>query len=154
MRFYAYLYNHSPGVMTAMYAMHRELNQYRQAGPIAEVAVAEPHRLIQMLFEGALERIAVARGAMIHGNIAVKGDRIGKAIDIVESLRALLDHEKGEELAARLDALYDYMSRRLFAANVRNDPEALDEVARLLREIKSGWDAIPEQLRRGPARLS
>ncbi len=127
--------------------MNRAVNQYRQSGALAEAQVADPHRLIQMLFEGALERIAVARGAMQQGNVALKGEKIGKAIDIVESLRALLDHDQNAELAANLEALYDYMSRRLLESNLRNDVEGLDEVARLLREIKSGWDAIPPDQR-------
>ncbi|GAB0149489.1 flagellar export chaperone FliS [Marichromatium gracile] len=129
-----------------MYAMRKELNQYRQAGPLAEVAVASPHRLIQMLFEGAIERIAVARGAMTHGNLQTKGEQLSKAINIIESLRAALDQDKGGELAENLDALYSYMSRRLLEGNARNEPEALDEVSGLLRTIKSGWDEIPERL--------
>ena len=131
-----------------MYAMRRELNQYRQAGPIAEIAVADPHRLTQMLFEGALERIAVARGAMTQGNIPLKGQKISQTVDILGGLRDALDHERGGELAANLDALYEYMSRRLLEANVHNDPERLEEVSRLLREVKAGWDAIPEQMRK------
>ena len=130
-----------------MYAMRRELNQYRQAGHLAEVTVADPHRLIQMLFETALERIAVARGAMSQGNVRVKGERLSHAIAIIEGLRSSLDHGKGGDLAAKLDSLYEYMTRRLLEGNVRNDPEPLEEVARLLREIKSGWDGVPEALR-------
>ncbi len=127
--------------------MNKRVDQYRQAGALAEAQVADPHRLIQMLLEGALERIAVGKGAMQQGNIAFKGERIGKAIDIVESLRAMLDHEQNPELAGRLDALYEYMSRRLLEANTQNDPAALDEVAKLLREIKGGWDEIPAEQR-------
>ncbi|WP_017940681.1 MULTISPECIES: flagellar export chaperone FliS [unclassified Thioalkalivibrio] len=127
---------------------NRAVNQYRQSGALAEAQVADPHRLIQMLFEGALERIAVAKGAVQQGNVGLKGEKIGKAIDIVESLRALLDHDKNPELAGRLDALYEYMSRRLLEANAQNDPAALDEVAKLLREIKAGWDDIPADQRR------
>lgn len=131
-----------------MYAMRKELNQYRQAGPIAEIAVADPHRLIQMLFEGALERIAVARGAIAQGNLALKAKKITQAMDIIGELRGSLNLAEGGELAANLDALYDYMQRRLLAGNARNDPQPLEEVAGLLREIKAGWDAIPEQMRR------
>ena len=131
-----------------MYAMRKELNQYRQAGPIAEIAVADPHRLTQMLFEGALERIAVARGAMTQGNVPLKGQKISQAVDIIGGLRDALDHERGGELAANLDALYEYMSRRLLEANIHNDAERLEEVSRLLREVKTGWDGIPEQMRK------
>ncbi|TVP87236.1 MAG: flagella export chaperone FliS [Thioalkalivibrio sp.] len=130
-----------------MYQMgiQQALNQYRDAGVIAEVSDADPHRLIQLLFEGALDRIAIARGAMRQGDVAVKGSRISRAIQIIDGLRAHLDREKGGEIAANLDALYDYMERRLAEANLRDDITMLDEVANLLREVKSGWEAIPQQ---------
>ncbi len=106
---------------------------------------ADPHSLIAMLFAGALERISQARGAIEHGMIARKGERIGKALAIVDSLRASLDLERGGEVAERLQSLYVYMEQRLLQANLDNDAGALDEVAALLREIKSGWDGIAEQ---------
>lgn len=106
---------------------------------------ADPHSLIAMLFDGALERISQARGAIEHGMIARKGERIGKALAIVDSLRASLDLERGGEVASRLQALYVYMEQRLLQANLNNDPAALDEVAGLLREIKGGWDGIAEE---------
>jgi flagellar protein FliS len=136
-----------------MYAtgmMNKSTEQYRQAGVLSEVAVASPHRLIQLLFEGALERIAVGRGAMVQGNVAKKGEQIGKAINIVDGLRGVLDHDKGGQLAERLDMLYEYMSYQLLQANLHNKPEILDEVSSLLREIKSGWDEIPEEFRNPP----
>jgi len=124
--------------------IHQALNQYRN-GVLAEVNEANPHRLIQMLFEGALERIVTARGAMLQGDVSNKGERISRAIDIIEGLRAHLDMEKGGEVAANLESLYEYMARRLTEANLRNDVAMLDEVANLLREVKAGWDAIPGQ---------
>ncbi|WPL11580.1 flagellar export chaperone FliS [Thiorhodovibrio litoralis] len=132
-----------------MYAMgmSKITDQYRQSGVLSEIAVAEPYRIIQLLFEGALERIAVGRGAMLQGNVAKKGEQIGKAINIIDGLRGVLDHSKGGELAERLDALYEYMSYQLLQANLNDKPEILDEVAGLLREIKSGWDAIPVEQR-------
>lgn len=131
--------------------MKNTLDQYRQAGTLAEVNVANPWRVIQMLFENALDRVAMARGAMQQGNISKKGEHISKAVTIIEGLRSVLDHEKGGELAGRLDDLYEYMTRQLLQANVKNDPLLLDEVSDLIREIKSGWDAIPEDQRVHPA---
>jgi len=130
-----------------MYAMRRELQQYRQSGAMAEAETADPHRLIQMLFEGALERIAVAKGAMEQGNIQLKGNKLTQAISIIGGLRSSLDLSQGGDLAGNLDALYEYMTRRLLQANIHNDTDALDEVIRLLREIKSAWDGIPDLLR-------
>lgn len=119
------------------------LRQYNQAGTQSSVAVASPHRLIQMLMEGALTKIAVARGCMERHEIADKGTNISLAISIIDGLRMSLDREAGGEIAGNLDDLYDYMNRRLASANLENNPAYLDEVAGLLREIKSAWDAIP-----------
>jgi flagellar protein FliS len=95
-----------------------------------------------MLMEGGLTRIAQARGAMERQQTAMKGELIGKAIGIIGGLREGLDLQKGGELAANLDSLYQYMVSRLLEANVKNDAAPLDEVAGLLRNVKSGWDAI------------
>ncbi|RZA04299.1 MAG: flagellar export chaperone FliS [Moraxellaceae bacterium] len=108
---------------------------------------ASPHRLIQMLFEGALERIAQAKGAMLRNQIARKGELIGKAVAIVGGLQGSLNDKEGGELAIKLDGLYDYIMRRLSKANYENDPEILDECGRLLGELKSGWDAIADEVR-------
>ncbi len=123
------------------------LNQYRTVGVQNAILDATPHRLIQMLMEGFLERLFGAKGHLAQGELAEKGKLLGAAISIVEGLRASLDMNNGGEIAANLDALYDYMNRRLFEANANNDAEIIDEVARLMAEIKAGWDAIPEQVR-------
>jgi len=108
----------------------------------SSVETASPHRLIQMLFEGALERIAQAKGAMAQNQIARKGELIGKAVAIVGGLQGSLNDKEGGVLAANLDGLYDYVIRRLTQANYENNSEYLDECGRLLGEIKTAWDAI------------
>ena len=124
--------------MNAMTAM----KQYQRVSVQSEVFEASPHRLIQMLMDGGLERIAQARGAIQREKFAEKGELIGKAISIIGGLREPLDHEVGGELSQNLDSLYEYMIRRLLDANRGNDIVALDEVSGLLREVKTGWDAI------------
>ncbi|MEB2327191.1 MAG: flagellar export chaperone FliS [Pseudomonas sp.] len=124
--------------MNAMAAMR----QYQQVGVKAQVTEADPHRLIQMLMQGGLDRIAQARGAMEREAYAEKGVLIGKAINIIGGLRDVLDKEAGGELATNLERLYEYMTMRLFEASRHNDVSKLDEVAKLLGEVKSGWDSI------------
>ncbi|TRO07465.1 flagellar export chaperone FliS [Ectopseudomonas mendocina] len=120
------------------------LKQYQSVNTQARVVDASPHRLIQMLMEGGLTRIAQARGAMERGQTALKGELIGKSIAIIAGLRDSLDHQQGGELAGNLDGLYEYMIARLTEANISNEPAMLEEVAGLLRDIKAGWDAIAE----------
>ncbi|HUE91238.1 flagellar export chaperone FliS [Pseudomonas sp.] len=118
------------------------LKQYQAVNTHVQAVDASPHRLIQMLMEGGLTRIAQARGAMERQQTAMKGELIGKAIGIIGGLRAGLNLEEGGEVAANLDSLYEYMANRLLEANVQNDMAPLDEVAGLLRNVKSGWDVI------------
>ena len=118
------------------------LRQYQKIGAQAQTSEASPHRLVQMLMEGALDRIAQAKGAMERKDIANKGVLISKAIGIVGGLREGLDLEKQAESVSELDNLYAYMMKRLAEANLKTDPKILDEVADLLRTVKDGWDAI------------
>ncbi|MEH1281494.1 flagellar export chaperone FliS [Pseudomonas aeruginosa] len=124
-----------------MYAM-KAMKQYQQVSIEAQVSDANPHRLIQLLMQGGLERLAQARGAMEREQIPEKGILIGKAIGIIGGLREALDSERGGELAGNLDRLHEYMIARLVEANTSNDTSLLDEVSALLLEVKSGWDGI------------
>ena len=99
----------------------KALKQYQQVSTQSGVAYASPHRLIQMLMEGAFERIATAKGCIQRHDIPGKGEQIGKAIDIIGGLRDALNMEAGGELAANLDDLYDFMQRRLLEANLHSD---------------------------------
>lgn len=119
------------------YAKH-----YNKIAVQTAVDAGSPHRLVQMLFEGAIEKVAVAKGHLGRGEIPQKGQNISWAISIIEGLRSSLDMDQGGEIAVNLDGLYDYMKRRLVQANMRNDSGMLDEVSSLLREIKDAWDAI------------
>ena len=121
------------------------LQQYQQVNTQTSIVDADPHRLIQLLLDGALERINMAKNRIEAKDYAAKGNLIGKAMDIVSGLRGFLDFEKGGELAANLESLYDYIERGLLQASARNDVEKLDEMAKLLRTIKQGWDGIREE---------
>jgi len=107
---------------------------------------ASPHRLVTMMLDGALEKIAVAMGAMERGEPALTGESISKAISIVDNLRVALDHETGGTIAGNLSDLYDYILRRLLEANVMSDASLLTEVSGLLTEIKVAWDQVPVDL--------
>ena len=127
------------------------LARYGQVAVAAEVTYASPHRLVQMLMEGALDRIAAAKGQVARRDYEGKSRNISWAVSIIKGLRNSLDHERGGEIAANLDDLYDYLCRRLNDANSENAVSALEEVSSLLGEIKAGWDAIPAHLHRGAA---
>ena len=120
------------------------LSQYQQINTQTGIVDADPHRLIQLLLDGALDRIAQAKGALASGDVAAMGEALGKAVGIITGLQGCLDRERGGEIAANLDRLYDYMTVRLLAVHTERGPAPLEEVGSLLGTIKSGWDAIRE----------
>ena len=125
-----------------------KLAAYSSAQAHGGVAAADPHRLIVMLLDGALERISTARGCMSRGDTAEKARLINRAVSIIGELRNSLDLKAGGPLAANLGELYDYMGRRLLKATAENRIEMLDEVAKLLNEIRTAWLAIPNEARK------
>ncbi|MFZ6849352.1 flagellar export chaperone FliS [Undibacterium sp. RuRC25W] len=118
-------------------------NAYTKIGQETGVMAADPHKLIVMLFDGAIIAIGNAIQQMKNKEIASKGKSISHAISIIDNgLRASLDKEAGGDIAKNLDALYEYMSRELLLANAGNKEEKLIEVQTLLRDLKETWEAI------------
>ena len=131
------------------YSKTNGVTRYAQVAGTTEVAYASPHRLVQMLMEAALDKIAIATGQATRRDFEAKGRSINWAISIINGLRGSLNLEEGGEIAHNLDDLYDYMVRRLVDANAATDPAILQEVSGLLGEVKAGWDAIPPDLHHG-----
>ena len=123
------------------------LAAYQSVAVHGGVAAADPHRLVVMLMDGALERIARARGYIENGALQEKNDLLASAVAIIDELRVSLDLKAGGPIAANLEDLYDYMCRQLVKANLSNRLETLDEVSHLLSEIRSAWIALPAEAR-------
>ncbi|SEO57429.1 flagellar export chaperone FliS [Aquisalimonas asiatica] len=121
-----------------------KLNQYQQVNN-QSAEYADPHRLIQMLMEGFITRTAEAKAAMERGDINAKNTAVKKACGILHGLLDSLDFDKGGELASNLASMYFYQEKTLLLGHSRNEPEKLDEVMRLMREVKAGWDGIRDQ---------
>lgn len=122
--------------------------QYGKVAAESEAGYANPHRLVQMLMEGALDKVATAKGCIERNDLAGKSRQISWAMSIVSGLRTSLDMETGGPIAANLDDLYEYMTRRLIDASTQNDTDALTEVGDLMLEIKGAWDAMPDEVRK------
>lgn len=124
--------------------MRKSLQSYRKVSVESEISVASPHRIIQMMFEGALQRLAQSRYAIEHNDVQNKGIYIGKAIGLVTGLNNSLNMDAGGDIANNLSELYDFMLRKISEANMNNDVQAIDDVCEIIRTIKEGWDAIPQ----------
>lgn len=139
-------------------------NLYARVGLETGVMSASPHRLVTLLFNGLASAIHMARHHMAQGEIAAKGQAISKAINIIDNgLKLSFEAEPGDAagaaLVANLMALFDYSSRQLMVANLRNDPALLDEAERLLESVGSAWretdpQAQPAATPAAPARFS
>jgi flagellar protein FliS len=128
-----------------MSAVPKPFHAYSKVGVEARVLSATPQQLIVLLFEGALSAVAMARLHMQNNNHAAKGEALSKAIMIIEEgLNASLDNNVGGALARDLSALYDYMAEQLVNANLQNSTKILDEVRRLLGELKTAWETIAQ----------
>ena len=126
-----------------MYAANSAITAYSNTGMETGVFSADPHKLILLLFEGASLTISAALGHMSRNEVAQKGRSISHAIAIInKGLQASLDLKAGGEIAQNLFDLYDYMTRRLLHANLNNDAAALEEVLKLIGELKGAWEAI------------
>jgi len=118
---------------------------YQETSARGSVEGADRHQLTTMLFDGVIDRINQARGAIRRGDVPAKGTHFSRAHAIISELRGSLDHAQGGPLAGRLDALYDYVSRRLLHAQLNNDERAIDEVVDLLTPVRDAWRQIRTQ---------
>lgn len=116
---------------------------YQQVGVETRLAAATPHQMVGMLFDGYMEAVAQARGAVRDGQLAAKGLAISRAVRIIEEgLRAGLDLNAGGTLARDLHELYGYLTMRLTLANLHNDEADLAECQRLMEPLREAWAAI------------
>lgn len=125
-----------------MYSPRNLAHQYRATGVSSAVLDASPHHLIALMLGGARERARLAIACLERGDLVRKAQAISEASNIVAALDGALNLEAGGEIASGLEALYDYVQRRLAAANADNDPAPLGEVDTLLGDIESAWRAI------------
>ncbi|MBF8999484.1 MULTISPECIES: flagellar export chaperone FliS [Vibrio] len=125
--------------------MRGSLQAYKKVSVDSQLSAASPHKVVQMLMAGAIERLIQGKAAMQQGNIPVKGERLGKALDIIISLRGCLSMDDGGDIAKNLDQLYEFMIGQITTANQQNIAEPIDDVIDIVREIKSAWDQIPTE---------
>ena len=125
-----------------------KLAAYSSAQAHGGVAAADPHKLVVMLMDGALERISTARGCVTRGDMAEKARLLNRCVSIIGELRSSLDLSAGGQIAANLSALYESMCHRLLKSMSANRLEILDEVSKLLHEVRGAWVAIPSEARK------
>lgn len=128
----------------------RAASAYKRVGIETSVHAADPHELVNLLFNALMQSLGLARAAMARGDIPAKGREIGRAVRYLEEgLKAGLNEQQGGELAANLRRLYDYCVLRLTQANVDNDVRKIEEVERLMEPLAQSWKQIRPQVAKG-----
>lgn len=116
---------------------------YEKVGLDIRVETSDPHKLVLILFDGALKAVATAAAHRKNGNMMAMSESILKASEIISlGLRDSLDLKAGGDLGVRLAALYDYICVRLQFANIKGDLAIFEEVTGLLNELRSAWEEI------------
>lgn len=123
------------------------IKAYKSVGIKDDLAVADPHRVIQLLMQGALENMAKAKGAIERKDFASKGQTIGKAIAIISALRSSLDMSVAGDISGNLADLYEFMIDHLTLASRDQNISKVDDVIEIMLTIKSAWDQIPPEAR-------
>ncbi len=121
----------------------RGLNAYRQNSTRTELSVADPYTITKMLFQGAFERLMQARGAIEHGDLALKGSKLASASTIIENMRSTLDFNVNADLAQKLFDMYTYIIDCIADASVEISIESIDAALKVLLPLKNAWDQIP-----------
>lgn len=112
-----------------------------EAAKAFEQNTPNPHKLISLLMAGTLERVAQAKLSVEKGNEEEKYLLVEKIVAIINGLRASLNFEQGGDIAVNLDSLYAYMLERIYSAETKVEEKAvLNEVEKLMAEVKEGWD--------------
>jgi len=120
------------------------INAYKKDSLKSDLASADPHRVIQLLMQGALERLALGKGCIERSDWEGKASALTSAVEIINSLRDSLDRSVNPELVDNLESLYDYMTVQITEASVTKDTALLDQVIALILQIKGAWDQISE----------
>lgn len=120
------------------------INAYKSVGVKNDLAVADPHRVIQLLMQGALENMAKAKGAIDRKDYATKSQTMSKAMTIIAALQNSLDMKVGGEVSQNLWSLYDFMLNHLMMASRESSIQKVDDVLEIMLKIKSAWDSIPQ----------
>lgn len=130
------------------FARNSSLAAYQSVALQGAVANADPHRLVQMLFDGIAERLTTVRSCIERGELVRKAKLLHSCVTLIAELRGNLNMTDGGEIAQNLSNLYDYMIRQLLLANVETDINRVTEVLGLLNNIRSAWIAIGPEVRK------
>jgi flagellar protein FliS len=124
------------------------VQQYANNYVETAVTEASPHKLVEMLYDGAVKNLTLTKVFIEQKNYEKKSEASNKALAILNTLKAGVEFDKGGEVAVNLYALYDYCYRRTLEASAKNDPSIVEEVLEHIKELREAWMQMPEGIKR------
>ena len=119
-----------------------------------DVRTANRLQLLIMLYDSAVKFMTLAGQKMAEGDLAGKGENIGKAMAIISEFKGTLDHSAAPELAQNLERLYTFINDCLVRANIDGDPAKLDEALLVTKTLREGWVELSKNVDGGNPDLS
>jgi flagellar protein FliS len=124
--------------------MRQNLKAYKKVDIESSIMSSGPHQIIVMMFDGALQSLAVARGAMERKDFELKSESISKFVNILSALRNSLDFDAEPEISQRFDELYVYCIDVINEVSLSLNVERFEEVIQLLKPLRNAWFEMPE----------
>jgi flagellar secretion chaperone FliS len=121
----------------------------QQAYTESSVLTATREQLVVMLYDGASRFLNQATVAMRSGNVEVSSNRLHRAVAIIDELNVSLDMDQGE-ISAQLRSIYLFCKRHLVDARIERDTAKIDDVVRLLGELRQAWQTIAARAATAP----
>ncbi|QKI89557.1 flagellar export chaperone FliS [Thiomicrorhabdus xiamenensis] len=129
-------------------AQNKMAQQYAKNFVETAVSEATPHKLVDMLYSGAIKNLKLAKLFIEQKQFAKKAEFSNKALAIISSLKDGVDLERGGDVAENLFSLYDYCHRTVFEATAKNDIAKIDEVIEHISGLQGAWQQMPEEIKR------
>ena len=107
-----------------------------------KVESASPVERVVMLYAGGLRFLEMSLDNLREKQFESFTITNIRAQNILSELRSSLDYERGGEVSARLAGIYTYLLERLVDSNRRRGPEGIEEVMRIMRELKDAWEQV------------
>jgi len=136
-----------------MYA-NKGIQAYKKDSLKADLASADPHRVIQLLMQGALERLALSKGYIERRDMEAKSETLTRVVEIINALRDSLDRDANPDLVDNLEALYLFMIEQIHEASAKLDTHKIDIVMKLMLELKGAWDQISDAAKHEAAQVN
>ena len=128
--------------------MRQNLKAYKQVNLHSSLLESNPHQVILMMFDGALQAISVAKGAIERKNFELKSESITKATNILDALRGSLDFEREPKVSENFDVLYTYCIESLNKVSLDLNTSAIDEIVEMLKPLRDAWSEMSEKSKR------